>query len=60
MADDDGIRELYRVAGIRGIGAAYVFPKTRVERKAKKPPKEEKEIPKKSGEEKREGIDIKV
>lgn len=60
MADDDGIRELYRVAGIRGIGTAHVFPKTRITRKVKKTSKEEKESSEKSKEEKKEGIDIEV
>lgn len=60
MANDEGIREPYRIAGIRNIGPAHVFPKTRITRKVKKTPKEEKESPEKSKEEKKEGIDIEV
>lgn len=60
MAADEGIREPYRIAGIRNIGSAYVFPKTRITRKVKKTPEEKKESPKKSKEEKRERIDIEV
>ncbi|MBI5213778.1 MAG: hypothetical protein HY957_10495 [Nitrospirae bacterium] len=51
MADEEGIREPYKVLGIRGIGTAYVFPKTRVTKKAKKHIKEEKEFPEKRKEE---------
>jgi hypothetical protein len=57
MARDEGIREPYSIAGIRGIGPAHVFPKTRITRKVKKTVKEEK---KPSMEEKKEGIDIEV
>jgi hypothetical protein len=48
MADEDRIREPYRIAGIRGIATANVFPRTRVTRKAKRAAKEEKPPPKKS------------
>lgn len=51
MADEEGIREPYKVIGIRGIGTAYVFPKTRVVKTAKKHIKEEKEFPQKRKEE---------
>jgi hypothetical protein len=60
MARDEGIREPYRISGIRSIGVAHVFPKTRVVRQAKKTTKEEKELPKKTKEETKEGIDIEV
>ncbi len=52
MADEEGIREPYKVLGIRGIGTAYVFPKIRVTKKAKKHIKEEKEF---QGKRKEEG-----
>jgi hypothetical protein len=60
MARDEGIREPYSIAGIRGIGAAHVFPKTRITRKVKKTVKEEKKPSMKLKEEKKEGIDIEV
>lgn len=60
MARDEGIREPYRIPGIRSIGVAHVFPKTRITRKVKKTVKEEKKPSKRPGEEKKEGIDIEV
>jgi hypothetical protein len=62
MANDEGIRQVYGVAGIRGIGTAHVFPKTRVVKKAKKSLKEEQEPSEKSEREKPKDtlIDIEV
>ena len=63
MADYDLITDLYRIAGVRGIGSGYVFPKTRVVKKVKKRHEKEEEEEKESSgssEEKSKGIDIEV
>lgn len=60
MARDEGIREPYSIAGIRSIGHAHVFPKTRITRKIKKIVREEKKPSEETREQKKEGIDIEV
>ncbi|GER94485.1 hypothetical protein [Dissulfurispira thermophila] len=58
MAADEGIREPYRILGIRGIGIPHVFPKTRIVRQSKKTTKEKKELPRNTEEKIEKTIDI--
>ncbi|MCL4492357.1 MAG: hypothetical protein M1510_10760 [Nitrospirae bacterium] len=65
MANDEGIGGSYRISGVRNVGPAHVFPKSRVVRKTDKEYRESTKKPKEkrspeTPEEKEEGIDITV
>jgi hypothetical protein len=65
MADGEGIGGAYRISGIRNIGPAHVFPKSRVVKKADREYKDTLKKPKEkrspeTHEEEGQGIDIKV
>ena len=63
MADDDGLRQIYSIAGLSAIRQGFMYARTRVRKRPEKKKEFSQELEKaneEAAEEDKKGIDIKV